>query len=104
MSKSFRKEDVVGKTVIETSGVIKGRVKDVIFNLNSTITIIVEGADGKDAQIPLAKVTGISDHVVVRSDPTAVPTTSSSGASCKFCGTPIKLGETWCPSCGKSQS
>lgn len=104
MSKSLRKEDVVGKTVIETSGLVKGKVKDVVFNLSGVVTLIVELADGKDVQIPLARVTGISDHVVVRSDLTTELSTSSQRASCKFCGASITPGERWCPSCGKSQS
>jgi sporulation protein YlmC with PRC-barrel domain len=103
MSKSFRKEDVVGKSVIETSGLVKGKVKDVVFSLNNTITLIVEGVDGKETQIPLARVTGISDHVVVRSDLAVGAATTSPARSCKFCGAPITPGERWCPSCGKSQ-
>jgi sporulation protein YlmC with PRC-barrel domain len=103
MSRSFRKEDVVGKSVIETSGLVKGKVKDVVFNLNGTITLIVEGTDRKDIQIPLTRVTGISDHVVVRSDLTAGDSTVSLPTSCKFCGAPIASGQRWCPSCGRSQ-
>jgi sporulation protein YlmC with PRC-barrel domain len=103
MSKSFRKEDVVGKSVIETSGLVKGKVKDVVFNLNNTITLIVEGVDGKEAQIPLNRVTGISDHVVVRSEPAVGDSTFGPATSCKFCGAPITSGQRWCPSCGKSQ-
>ena len=103
MSKSFRREDVVGKSVIETSGSVRGKVKDVVFNLNNTITLIVEGVDGKDAQIPLTRVTGISDHVVVKSDLTTEGSTFSRATSCKFCGAPIASGQQWCPSCGKSQ-
>ncbi len=104
MSRSFRKEDVVGKTVIETSGLVKGKVKDVVFNLNNTITLIVEGADGKDVRIPLVRVTGISDHVIVRSDLATEPPAFASGASCKFCRAPMAPGEAWCPNCKKSQS
>ncbi|MDA4118324.1 MAG: PRC-barrel domain-containing protein [Thaumarchaeota archaeon] len=105
MSRSFRKEDVVGKTVIETSGLVKGKVKDVMFNLSNTVTLVVEGADGRDVRIPLARVTGISDHVVVKSDlASSEPPTIGPGASCKFCGAPMIAGDVWCPSCNKSQS
>lgn len=101
MSKSFRKEDVVGKTVIETSGSVKGKVKDVTFNLSGTVTLIVEGTDGRDVRIPLAKVTGISDHVVVKSD--LESPALASGEVCKFCGAPLTPGDAWCPSCKRSQ-
>jgi len=102
--KSFRKEDVVGKTVIETSGTIRGEVKDVLFDLNGAITIVVEGKDGQDWQVPIRRVTGISDNVIVGSEPTTTATPSGSGASCKFCGASMTPKERWCPSCGRSQT
>ncbi len=102
--RSFRKEDVVGKTVIETSGMVKGKVKDVVFDLNGTITLVVEGADGRDSQIPVSRITGISDHVIARSDIAVGVSTSSTGTSCKFCGASIAPDEAWCPNCKKSQS
>jgi sporulation protein YlmC with PRC-barrel domain len=101
--RSFRKEDVVGKTVIETSGGVRGKVKDVMFDLGGGVTFIVNGADGKDAQIPLSKVTGISEHVVVRSESATESNASGYGTSCKFCGAPKPADERWCPSCGRSQ-
>ena len=101
--KTFRKEDLVGKPVIETSGTVKGKVKDVTFDLGGTITLIVEGADGKETQVPVARVTGISDDVVVKSELAEV-TPGSQGTTCKFCGKPITPGQTWCPNCGKSQA
>lgn len=100
----FRKEDVVGKTVIETSGRVVGKVRDVLFDLNGTITFVVGGADGKDSQIPVARVTGISEHVIVRGDQPAGPGASGPGVSCKFCGSAMKASERWCPVCGKSQT
>ncbi len=96
--KSFRKEDVVGKTVIETSGAVKGKVKDVVFDLASTITFVVEGTDGKDSNVAISRVTGISDHVVVKSEAPA-----AAGTACKYCGAPLTPGDKWCPACGRSQ-
>jgi sporulation protein YlmC with PRC-barrel domain len=102
--KSFRKEDVVGKTVIETSGTIRGKVKDVLFDLNGTVTIVVERIDGEDWQVPIRRVTGISDHVVVGSEPTTTAPPVGLATSCKFCGASMTPGERWCPRCGKSQT
>jgi len=95
--KTFRKEDVVGKTVIETTGAVKGKVTDVTFDLNGTITLIVKGSDGNESQVTVAKVTGISDHVIVKVDQ------AGSGTTCKFCGATKPPDSIWCPSCGKSQ-
>lgn len=90
--------------MIETSGSVKGKVKDVLFNLSGTVTLVVEGADGRDVRIPLARVTGISDHVVVRSDLVAESPAVASETLCKFCGAPLTPGDVWCPSCKRSQS
>ncbi len=101
--KSFRKEDVIGKTAIDTSGRVMGKVNDVMFDLTGTITFVVGGSDGKDVQVPIGRITGISDHVIVKSELVGGTETSVSGASCKFCGASLKAGEKWCPRCGKSQ-
>jgi sporulation protein YlmC with PRC-barrel domain len=101
--RSFRKEDVVGKTVIETSGAVKGKVKDVIFDLGGEVTLLVQGTDGKDSQFSLSKVTGISEHVVVKGEATPEGSASGFGTKCKFCGAPKQADERWCPSCGRSQ-
>jgi len=102
--KSFKKEDIVGKPVIETSGTAKGKVKDVSFDLSGTITLIVEEEDGKESQVPIVRVTGISDDVVVRSEPAPGLSMPAPGDSCKFCGKPIAPSQIWCPSCGRSQT
>jgi len=99
--KTFRKEDIVGKPVIETSGTVKGKVKDITFDLSGTITLIIEGIDGNESQVPVSKVTGISDDVVVKSE---LAGATASGSTCKYCGKPITPGQTWCPSCGKAQA
>jgi sporulation protein YlmC with PRC-barrel domain len=102
--RSFKKEDVVGKTVIETSGAVKGKVKDIIFDLGGGVTFLVQGADGKESQIPISKVTGISEHVVVRGEAAAEPGASTYGTTCRFCGASKPAEERWCPSCGRSQT
>jgi len=102
--KTFRKEDVVGKTVIDTSGSVRGKVADVMFDLGGTVTLVVKGVDGNEFQVTIAKVTGISEHVVVRSAQAAEGAGSLTGTTCKFCGTPMAPDEKWCPSCGRSQA
>jgi len=102
--RSFKKEDVVGKTVIETSGAVKGKVRDIIFDLGGGVTFLVQGTDGKDSQIPLSKVTGISEHVIVKGETAIEQGASGYGTTCKFCGAPKPAEERWCPSCGRSQT
>jgi sporulation protein YlmC with PRC-barrel domain len=102
--RSFRKEDVEGKTVIDTSGSVKGKVVDVMFDLGGTVTFLVRGSDGKDSQVKIERVTGISEHVIVRSDQNMEASSSGMGATCRFCGAPRAATERWCPSCGRSQT
>ena len=102
--KTFRKEDVVGKTVIDTSGTVRGKVADVMFDLGVTVTLVVKGADGNESQVTIAKVTGISEHVVVRGAQAAEGAGSVAGTTCKFCGAAKSPDEKWCPSCGRAQA
>lgn len=106
----FHKEDVVGKTVIDSTGLTTGIVKDVMFNLNSVVILVVEKKDGTEMQVPLSKVVGLSEFVVTGSESLAQPAslggasfTSASGYQCKFCGHEMSPTSVYCPSCGKSQ-
>jgi sporulation protein YlmC with PRC-barrel domain len=106
-SKSFRKEEVEGKTVIETSGKVGGKVKDLTFSLDGTITLIVAKEDGTEVKIPLKQVVGISDHVVVRSESAPMQGSGAAASSsrvCKYCGAELPAGTTWCPACGRAQT
>ena len=94
----------MGKTVIETSGAVMGKVKDVVFDLGGGVTFLVQGADGKDSHIQLSNVTGISEHVVVRGETVKELDAPSYGTTCKFCGAPKPAEERWCPNCGRSQT
>ena len=100
--KTFRKEDVTGKTVIETSGSVRGKVEDVVFDLGGGITFIVLADDGKKTEVPVTRVTGISDHVIVRSD--AEVASPAPNTKCKYCGAAKAANAMWCPVCGKSQT
>jgi len=101
--KSFHVDDVVGKNVIETTGMVLGRVKDVVFDVSSTVTLIVVDSEGRERQIPLSKVTGIADNIVARSDMTSGLNVSASGLECQFCGGVLMEGQRICPACGRAQ-
>jgi sporulation protein YlmC with PRC-barrel domain len=87
----FRRDDVVGKTVIDTGGVVRGKVKEVTFRLNGVVSFAVERQDGKELEVLLSNVTGISDHVIVKN-------------ICKYCGSQLTQSEMWCPACKRAQS
>jgi len=102
-SKPFRKEEIAGKIVIDSTGRNTGKVSDVTFTLDGKITLIVEKNDGGELQIPMARVMGVSDNVIVRdeSTPRMGPVTPGMVA-CRSCGREAPIGTLWCPSCGKS--
>jgi sporulation protein YlmC with PRC-barrel domain len=115
--KSFHKEELVGKSVVDSLGNVRGKVKDVIFSLDGNVALIIDNMEGAEARIPLNKVTGISDYVVMRTDAapeapmgapmSAAPMTTLSApggpSACKFCGTTIPPDTTYCPGCGRSR-
>jgi sporulation protein YlmC with PRC-barrel domain len=107
-SKPFHKEDIEGKTVIETTGKVAGKVKDITFSLDGTITLIVLKEDGTERPVSLKQVVGISDHVIVRGDaPLSAPGSPSMASAvpvCKFCGSELSPTSSWCPKCGRSQT
>jgi hypothetical protein len=73
-------------------------VKDVMFNLNSVVILVVEKKDGTEMQVPLSKVVGFSEFVVTKSE--CIPI---SGYQCKFHGNEMSPASVYCPSCGKAQ-
>jgi len=110
-SRFFRKEDIAGKTVIESSGRELGKVKDVLVSLEGNVALVVEKQDGVDIRIPLARIMGISNVVIAKSE-MAIPSASAGESAvasglaraCKYCGTSVPSGTAWCPNCGRAQS
>lgn len=110
-SRLFHKEEVTGKTVIDSTGQVTGKVKDVMFNLDGAVILLVEKKDGSEMQLPLSKVTGVSEFVVTKSESLPQPRSLSPGSStgagvqlCKFCRHEMSSASVYCPNCGKSQS
>lgn len=66
--KLFRKDEVEGKVVVETSGRSIGKASDIAFSLEGTMALIVMGYDGAEIQIAMERVTGVGDFIVVRRD------------------------------------
>jgi len=111
-AKTFRKEEITEKSVIDSSGKVAGKVKDITFTLDGDITLIIERPGGSEVPIPLSKVMGVSDHVIVREDAfvvkpmvisaVAAPAATGTMLVCKSCGSQAPIGTTWCPGCGRA--
>ena len=104
-SRLFHKDEVTGKTVIDSTGRVTGTVKYMLFSINGSVVLVVGKKDGTDVQVPMSSVVGLSEYVITRSEglPEAqVPQAGTAQATCKFCG--HEMGPTvYCPGCGKSQ-
>jgi sporulation protein YlmC with PRC-barrel domain len=106
-AKAFRKEEIADKSVIDSSGKEAGKVKDLTFTLDGVITLIIERPGGSEVEIPLSKVMGVSDHVIVKEDAFVVKPMVLAGAAgttlvCRTCGSQAPVGTTWCPGCGRA--
>ncbi|MDA4123859.1 MAG: PRC-barrel domain-containing protein [Thaumarchaeota archaeon] len=106
----FTREEVVGKTVIDSTGQTTGKVKDLAFSLDGRVVLVVDKKDGTEMQVPLSRVVGISEFVVTGSESPLEPasmgyssTAYAGGQPCKFCGHALSPSSVYCPSCGKSQ-
>ena len=108
-SRLFHKEEVTGKSVIESTGRMIGKVKDVMFSLDGGVILIVEKKDGTEMQVPLSNVVGLSEFVIIRSEglpdarPLGISPRGEVGPVCKFCGHEMSPGNVYCPDCKKSQ-
>jgi hypothetical protein len=83
----------------------------VVFTLDGVVILLVEKKDGAEIEVPLSKVSGVSEFVVTRSESILPPISFSAGSSasaglapCKFCGHEMSSASVYCPGCGKSQT
>ncbi len=67
----LKREDVVGKTVIDGKGDSLGVVKDIAFSIRGEIAFVVEKKDGSTVTVPLAKVERIGEYIVLYREPAA---------------------------------
>jgi len=78
----FRREDIVGKTVIDSEAKMYGKVKDLAFLVSGEVAFLVEKADGSEEAIPISRVAKIGDFILLKAEkpsapmpPTTPPTT-----------------------------
>ncbi len=62
----FRKDEVAGKIVVEASGKSLGKAKDIAFSLDGTVVLIVSGNDNSEVEIPMDRIAGVAEYIVVR--------------------------------------
>ena len=62
----FRKDEVAGKIVVEASGKSLGKAKDIAFSLDGTVVLIVSANDNSEVEIPMDRIAGVAEYIVVR--------------------------------------
>lgn len=106
----FTKKDVENKIVVDVSGKSAGTGRDIAFSLDGRLALVVAGKNGKEIQIPMSRVMGVTEYIVISPEEGAIqtphvqpqPQTQTQAArTCANCGTPLKAGAKFCAKCGK---
>ncbi len=64
----FRNEDIQGKTVVEATGKTLGKAIQISFSLDGKMALVVETAENKETQVPMGRIMGVADYVILRPD------------------------------------
>jgi len=110
----YRREDVENKTVLDTSGKSIGIAQDMAFSIDGKLAIAIKPSKGEVIDIPMTRVIGVSDYIVVtpelsastqstqpsRNQASTTPPVSSPPQTCPSCGKPLKPGAKFCTGCG----
>lgn len=111
-----RREDVTGKKVITPDGNSFGDVKDIAFNMDGSVGLVITTKGGSEVIVPLKGASAIGDYVLLSSpvpdgvpvperpkpspSPPSAPSTHAA-ATCPACGGPTKPGAKFCGKCGQ---
>ncbi len=127
MSTFFRREDVVGKTVVDASGKILGKVTDIGFDLKGNLVMVIGDEEEQNyvffsniqavGDVVLLKTVGLSGSggisheapsQTVEQPPQPAPTTQEMSPQpqpetviyCPECGHPNSPSNRFCENCG----
>ncbi|AWR97454.1 zinc-ribbon domain-containing protein [Acidianus sulfidivorans JP7] len=95
--KIYKREDLVGKQVINQEGNIVGIVKDTGYDAEGKMAIIVATKDNKEEYYSITEIRGIGDVIVLRDIQTQAPV---NGIVCPNCGYLNPAGSNYCIRCG----
>lgn len=102
-----RREDVLGKKAITPDGNAFGEVKDIAFNMDGTVGLVIAAKSGSEVIVPLRQAAAIGEYVLLASaapkpaQPSQPPPVPKPTA-CPSCGSPTKPGAKFCGRCGHS--
>ncbi|RLE58650.1 MAG: hypothetical protein DRJ35_07495 [Thermoprotei archaeon] len=107
----LKREDVVGKKVIDGKANEMGVVKDIAFSTRGEIAFLVEKKDGSMETVPLSKVERIGEYIVLYKEMGPIgpgpvppgpggPVPQPEPIICPQCGYPNPPGTKFCQRCG----
>ena len=105
-----RREDVTGKKAISPDGNTFGTVKEIAFNVDGSVGLVIATQSGSEVILPIKQALAIGEFILLSS--TAVseragapaqprpsqPTVSPS--TCPSCGSAVKPAAKFCGKCG----
>jgi sporulation protein YlmC with PRC-barrel domain len=107
-----RREDVMGKKAITPDGNSFGDVKDIAFNMDGSVGLVIATKSGTEVIVPLKQAAAIGEFVLLASaasakapqpsqppQPKPAPPAPATGV-CPACGSPTKPGAKFCGKCG----
>lgn len=66
MSKFFKREEVLGKEVIDEEGMKIGTVKDLAFSVEGKIALVVEKPNKSEIKLAIESINKIGDVILVK--------------------------------------
>ena len=106
-----RREDVTGKKAITPDGNSFGDVKDIAFNMDGSVGLVIATKGGPEVIVPLKQTSAIGEFVLLSAVPAGIPVkeqrreepaapSTPVAQTCPSCGSPTKPGAKFCGKCG----
>lgn len=115
----FKREELVGKLVIDQEACIEGKIKDLALTENGKMGLLIEREEDVDMLIDLENIQKISDVVLLKperaagerpirveappppAEPEPEPPKEPVANVCQSCGHENRPNSTFCVKCGK---
>ena len=94
-----RREEVIGKDIIDSDANKIGTAKDLAWSEDGLFAVIVEGADEEESFLPFDNVEKVGDVIFVKAKAslTSIPT-----RTCPMCKHKNPIEAMFCAKCGRS--
>jgi PRC-barrel domain. len=90
----YRREEIIGKIAINMLGKSVGSVKDIAYDSEGRMALIVDSKDEGEKYFSIDEIVAIGDYVLVGKAKSTVK-------KCQNCGFENKLEYKYCMNCGK---